>query len=410
MARRNAPYYRRLYEGLSDAPGLADVPVLDPEDYWLEHGRDRNQVLTGTQQDGFVLNSSGTSGVPKFSYTAADEWDAATTISAQSFDEAGLRDGDRVATLFASGNLYASLLFATDSLKRIRAKVVQFPIGYSAAFTDAAKIIETFDVNVLAGFPTHLLRVLDALDPAKISGTKLEHIIYAGELFTADQQEVLRARFPGLKIHSAGYASVEGGPIGYADAGCVGSEHRVYDGGSIVEILDAETAELITEIGRSGRIVFTSLVRRLMPLIRYPTGDLAQWCEPPGSPNRKFALLGRAGQGVRLATYNVTLAEVTALLEPLRGPLGIEHFQMVASRDGALDQLVFRLVGSVAPEATVERSAEVLRAFAERRPDIETAVQMGILHLPRVEWISREQLVVNERSGKMLPVVDRRQG
>ncbi len=124
----------------------------------------------------------------------------------------------------------------------------------------------------------------------------IEHIIYAGELFSQEQRDALQTRFPGLQIHSAGYASVEGGPIGYASADCTSNEHRVYDQGTVVEILDEETDIPIEETGRPGRIVFTSLPRRLMPLIRFPTGDRAQWVDPLGTPDRKFLLMGRAGQ------------------------------------------------------------------------------------------------------------------
>ncbi len=408
--RRDSPFYRRLYEGLPDAPKLNDLPVIEPGAYWLAHGRDRQEILTAKQLDGFVLNSSGTSGVPKFSYSTVEEWNSAVALSARSFDEAGLRDGDRVATLFAAGNLYASLLFATESFKQIRAKVVQFPVGYSVAFAEIAKIIDTFNINVLAGFPTHLLRVIDALDTTKPDAVRLEHIIYAGELFTPDQQESLQVRYPGLQIHSAGYASVEGGPIGYADAGCTASEHRVYDGGTIVEILDEETAEPIEEADRPGRIVFTSLVRRLMPLIRYPTGDLARWVEPPGSPNRKFLLLGRAGRAARIAGYNLDLSEVAAWLEPLRDQLGIEQSQLLVERKELLDFVTLRLVGRAAPEVLLDGSAEILRIFRQRRPDVYESVDAGVLHPPQVEWVSRDQLIINERSGKMLAVVDRRNG
>ncbi len=408
-ARQHAPYYQRLYAGLPEYSRLGDVPVVDPEAYWAAHGQDRQEVLTGTQIDGYVLNSSGTSGAPKYSYVAASEWASSIALSARSFDEAGLSDGDRVATLFATGNMYASQLFATASIEQVRAKVLQFPVGYWVPFADAAKIVETFRINVLAGFPTHLLRIIDAIDVEK-SGVRLDHIIYAGEIFTLGQQQALRKRFPGLQIHSAGYASVEGGPIGYADAACTGSEHRVYDGGSVIEIHDEETGVVIDETGRPGRVIFTSLVRRLMPLIRYPTGDLAQWIELPGAANRKFSLLGRAGQGVRIGPYNLGLAEVASWLESLREPLGIEHLQMVAGREGALDFLVFRLVGKGTPEALADGTAKILQVFRERRPDLQKGVEMGVLHSPRVEWVSQNEMMVNERSGKMLPVVDRRNG
>ncbi len=164
FARSECPFYRDLYADLPPTPQFADLPVVDPMSYWQAHNRDRREVLTSPHIEGFVFNSGGTTGAPKYSYGTMQEWDKGVELSARSFDAAGLRDGDRVATLFASGNLYASLMFATESLKRIQAKVIQFPIGYSVAFAEIAKVISLFKINVLAGFPTHLLRVVDALE------------------------------------------------------------------------------------------------------------------------------------------------------------------------------------------------------------------------------------------------------
>ena len=408
-ARTNAPFYRQLYAHLPETPKFAELPVIDPPAYWAAHARDRRELLTESQLDGFVLNSGGTTGAPKFASSTAQEFDAAVGMSARSFEAAGLSDGDRVATLFASGNLYASLMFATDSFKRISARVVQFPVGYSVDFPMVAKIIETFRINVLAGFPTHLLKIIDALNGEGPEAARIDHIIYAGELFTPDQQASLQARFPGLRIHSGGYASVEGGPLGYADAGCTGSEHRVFDGATRLEILDEETGEPIDEVGRPGRIIFTALIRRLMPMIRYPTGDRAQWVEPPGVPDRKFRLLGRAGLAARVAGYNLDLAEVAAWLEPLREPLGIEQFQIVVNRRDRLDQVSFHLVGRAGHDALTEGGAAILATFRQRRPDIYESVDAGVMHPPHVQWVNREHLITNPRTGKMIAIVDRRE-
>ena len=409
-ARAHSPFYQLLYAELSAAPTLVDLPVIDQHAYWEAHRRDRQEVLTERQRGGFILNSGGTTGAPKHSYYTPPEWTSNVELSARSFDAAGLQDGDRVATLFASGNLYASLMFATESLKRIRAQVVQLPVGYSAAFADAAKVLSTFQVNVLAGFPTHLLRIIDALDAEGASGLQVERIIFAGELFTPDQQGFLKARFPGLHVHSAGYASVEAGPIGYADAGCTSSEHRVADGITIVEILDEKTDEPITATEQAGRIVFTSLVRRLMPMLRYPTGDRAQWVEPPGAADRKFLLLGRSEEAARVGSDMLQVAEANTLLELLRGKVGLGEFQLLVTRVQLHDLLTFRLVGN-ADSATLHAAAEeFLQTFRARRPDFEEAILKKMIHPPRVEWVRRDQLIVHERTGKLLRVVDRRNG
>ncbi len=216
--------------------------------------------------------------------------------------------------------------------------------------------------------------------------------------------------FPGLQVHSAGYASVEGGPIGFADAGCVESEHRVIEGGTRVEILDEETGEPIEETDRPGRIVFTTLVRRLMPLIRYPTGDRASWVEPIGSTDRKFLLLGRSEEAARVGSDTIHVAETRAMLEPFREECGIEEFQLLVTREDLHDLLTFRLVGSADARVLESSASEFLRLFRARRGDFEDAVNRRMIHPPRVEWVRRDQLIVNERTGKLLKVVDRRNG
>ena len=410
FARAHCLFYRRLYAHLPDTPSFADLPIIDAQAYWEAFARDHREMLTGPHGDGYVFNSGGTTGAPKYSYTTTRESEGAVALSVRSFDAAGLRDGDRVATLFASGNLYASLLFATESLKLVRARVVQFPLGYSVDFEAVAKIIQTFRINVLAGFPTHLLRVIDALEREGPAAVQIERIIYAGELFTPDQQGFLQARFPGLQIHSAGYASVEGGPLGYADAGCTGSEHRVYDGATRLEIVDEETGEPIEEAGVPGRIVFTTLLRRLMPLLRYPTGDRAHWVEPAGTADRKFLLLGRSEEAARVGSDTLQVAETRTMLEPFRERLGIEDFQLLVTRENLHDLLTFRLLSNADRQVLDSGAEEILRTFRARRIDFDDAANKGIIHPPKVEWIRHDQFIVNERTGKLLRVVDRRNG
>ena len=407
-ARANAPYYQRLYEGLPEQPTLTDLPVIDQEEYWAAHLHDRQEVLTGPLHDGIVLNSGGTTGAPKYSYFNDQEWDSSIALSARAFEGAGLRDGDRVANLFATGNLYASFLVATESMKWTRPRVMQLPLGFSPVLGPAATIIHAFKANVLAGFPTHLLRLIDFIDQEKLEGVKVERIVYGGELFTPDQQKFLQGRFPGIQVRSAGYASVDAGLIGYVDDGCGAGEHRIFDGATLIEILDEQTGQPIEEPHRPGRIAFTSLIRRLMPLLRYPSGDRAQWVEPAGGVDRKFLLLGRSEEAARIARYTLEVSEAATLLAPFRESLGIEQFQLLVSRENLLDGLTFRVVGNARPEVLAAATEEILAAFERQRSDIYEPAKAGIMHLPRIEWIRADQLIINERTGKMLRVVDRR--
>ena len=409
-ARANAPFYRRLYDGLPEKSTLTDLPVIDQEEYWAAHLQDRQEVLTAPLHDGIVLNSGGTTGAPKYSYFSNEEWDSSIALSARAFGGTGLRDGDRVANLFATGNLYASFIFATESMKWTEARVMQLPLGFSPVLGPAASIIHAFKANVLAGFPTHLLRIIDFMDQEKLTGVQVERIIYGGELFTPDQQRFLQSRFPGVQVCSAGYASVDAGLIGYADTGCAAGEHRLFDGATLIEILDEQTGQPIDEPGKPGRIVFTSLIRRLMPLLRYPSGDRAQWVEAAGVADRKFLLLGRSEEAARIARYTLEVTEAAALLAPFRETLGIEQFQLLVVRENLLDGLIFRVAATAPPETLAGKTGEILDAFARQRPDILEPARAGIMHLPRIEWVRADELIISPRTGKMLRVVDRRDG
>lgn len=409
-ARTRAPFYQRLYAGLPETPTLSDLPIIDQEAYWQAHHVDRRAVLTGPLDNGIVLNSGGTSGAPKYSYFSDQDWDTINALSAKSYEAAGLVDGDRVANLFASGNLYASFIFATMSLKGARPRVMQFPLGFAPNFGPVAAIIQAFRINVLAGVPAHLLRIIDHLDKDTMPEVHIDRIIYGGELFTQDRQTFLAERFPGIQICSAGYASVDAGLMGYADAACAAGEHRVFDGAMLLEIIDEETGAPIDGVNQPGRVVFTNLARRLMPLLRYPSGDRAHWVEPTGSPDRKFQLLGRSEESARVSHYSVEVSFVTRLLEPFRERYGIEHFQLLVTRERLHDVLTFRLVGNAPPSALEAGTLEILETFQKGREDIEKSVQAGTMHPPRLEWIQRDDLITSERTGKLLRVVDRRNG
>ncbi len=213
---------------------------------------------------------------------------------------------------------------------------------------------------------------------------------------------------PGLDIRSAGYASVDAGPMAFADSTCGPGEHRAFDGASILEIVDENSGELITEIGQPGRLVLTSLTRRLMPMLRYPSGDRGEWCEPDGSPDRRFMLLGRAEEQVRVAAVNLSAAETHAILEPFKERLGITRFQLLVTRESLRDLLTLRLVNVASEQDRAAAGEEIIGILHREKPLLDKLVAGGTLHRTRVEWISPAELIVNRRTGKTLTIIDRR--
>ena len=408
LARRNAPFYQEAYAHLPERPTLTDLPVLDTTKFWEAHTRSPREIITGPLEGGIVLNSGGSTGAPKFSYFRDDEVDTSVALTAHGLEGTGLRDGDRVGNLFANGYLYASFGLVTEALKETSAKVLQFPIGYFVPIPDAVRIIRGFRINVWAGFPTHLMNLLNYLEKEKIEDVQVSRIIFGGEPFTPEQRSQLSSRFPGVEIRSISYASVDGGIIAFAPPDCGPGEHRVADGAALMEIHDEETGEVIEETGRAGKIIFTNLTRRLMPMLRYPTGDRGEWCEPAGTAARKFVLLGRTEESVRLGSFNITVAEMAALLEPFRAPLEIRHFQLVVAQEGGRDGLTLRLVGNAPAAAREAGQRTLIDTFLQQKPVLAEAIKNGVVRPIAVEWIEPSQLEVNTRTGKTPAVIDRR--
>ena len=408
LARQNSPYFQQSYAHLPERPALTDLPVLDAKSYWEAHARHPREILTSEPLDGAVLNTGGSTGLPKFSYYNDVEMDSAVALTARSMEGTGLRDGDQVANLFGAGYLYASLMVAMSALKETPAKVLQLPIGHLTPPPDAIRLMRCFRVNVWAGITTHMMNLVDYLQKQKIDDIPLTRIIYAGEPCTTDQRRYLEGIFPGIEIRSLSYASVDGGVIGLTTADCGPGEHRIPDGAVIMEILDEETGGVVEAPGQPGTVVFTNLTRRLMPTLRYPTGDRAQWVEDAGSPARKFLLLGRSEESARVSNFNVPVEEVAKLLEPFRVPLQIQQFQLVITQEELRDCLTMRLASHVPQETLRPRGQDILDSLFQQKPFMAELIAKGLIRPVRIEWIEPAQLEVNPRTGKVRMVIDRR--
>ena len=195
IARERVPFYQRAFSGLSEHPALTDLPVLDTARLWEAHARSPREIVSGPLEGAIVVNTGGSTGTPKFSYFSNEEADTAVALIARGLETTGLRNGDRVANLFVPGYLYASFLVTAEALREMPAKVLQLHIGYFVPVPDAIRMMRGFKVNVWAGFPTHLMTLVNYLEKEKIEDVRLDRIIFGGEPINADQRALLMNRF-----------------------------------------------------------------------------------------------------------------------------------------------------------------------------------------------------------------------
>ena len=265
-----------------------------------------------------------------------------------------------------------------------------------------------FGIDTFAGVPSRLLRLVDFIEREKIADVQIRRLLFAGEPFFPAQRAYVKRRFPGVVFRSVGYACVDSGIIGLADPECGPAEHRFIDSAGIMELHDEATGQPIHEPGVPGKVVFTNLARTLMPIIRYPVGDVAQWLEPAGTPNRKFLLLGRSEEAARVAHANLHVSDVRLLLEPFAARLDLADFQMLVTHESRRDKLTLRLAARASQETRAAIKSEIFAALDNQRPQLKGMAAAGTIHPVDLEWVNADELISNPRTGKIRMVVDRR--
>ncbi|MEF3117651.1 phenylacetate--CoA ligase family protein [Streptomyces chrestomyceticus] len=409
FARHNSPFYAELYAGLPDrVECLTQLPLVDQNAFWQANALHVNRVLTGPLSEAVVYKTGGTTGAPKFSCYTREEWREFTAAFGQGLLDAGLRPGHRVADLFYAGELYASFLFVLDSLAQAPVDNVRLPIGGAAPLESTVSTLADFAAQVAAGTPTSLCRLAEHLVATGRQLHSVELLFFGGEALFDDQRRLLAAGFPHAEPRSLGYASVDAGLLGRPVPGPDPRVHRAFSPHTLVEIVDETTGEPVTEAGRPGRVLVTSLFRRLMPVIRYPAGDRAEWTDPAAG---HFRILGRAEEGVRVGPVSLYTQDAHAAVAEADTEGRVTGTQLVVRRWNGRDGLVLRLAtapGDDDPAGLDVLAREIVTALNTARPLYPDSERAGMVHPLTVEWVRNGDLAVNPRSGKLVRVLDER--
>ncbi len=404
-AANNSPYYKNLYRDCQDL-SLKKLPIVDQALFW------KSEILTSTSSDGLIFKSGGSTGAPKYSYFTNSEWESFTYYFGQGMSRGILESGDKVANLFYVGDLYASFLFIKDSLQSIDNQIMplaQFPIAGQTDHYQTLKTLDEFKINVIVGVPSAILAMLEKYHTHKsdFKNLKITKILFGGEALYDDQLKTFQDLIPGVKISSIGCASVDGGLIGYSGSDCGNGEHRVFDGANIIEIVDVDSNEVITEVNRVGKVLLTNLTRMKMPIIRYPAGDLACWIEKEGSENRKFKLQGRADEAARLGTLSVYFEDTRELITKVTHNTPGLMFQMILNHFDHKDELILRMSCNALSDLEIAKE-KIISEFKKEKVVYEGLLDKKLIHPLKLEIVSHDQLERNERTGKLKRIIDLR--
>ncbi|MDE2305080.1 MAG: phenylacetate--CoA ligase [Gammaproteobacteria bacterium] len=338
-AYEHVAHYRRSFDAagvhpadLRDLADLARFPLMGKAEL-REHypfglfAVPREQVVR-------IHASSGTTGKPTVvGYTARDI-DTWAGLVARSIRAAGGRPGDTVHVSYGYG-LFTGGLGAHYGAERLGCTVIPMSGGQTER---QVQLIADFKPRIIMVTPSYMLVLIEemvrqGMDPRSSS---LRIGIFGAEPWTNSMREEIEsaAGIDALDIY--GLSEVMGPGVACE---CVESKDGpvIWEDHFYPEIIDPATGRVL-EDGQSGELVFTSLSKEALPVIRYRTRDLTRLLPPTSRAMRRMdKITGRTDDMLIIRGVNLFPTQVEELIQ--RVPQLTMQYQLLVTREGHLDAL-----------------------------------------------------------------------
>jgi phenylacetate-CoA ligase len=339
--------------------------------------------------------SSGTTGkATVVGYSDAD-CELFADMVARSLRASGVRPGQMVHNAYGYG-LFTGGLGAHFGIEKLGATVVPVSGGMTPR---QVTLINDFKPDAIMVTPSYILNILDefnsqGLDPRDCS---LQVGVFGAEPWTNAMRKEVEEAFDMHAVDIYGLSEILG--PGVANE-CVETKDglHVWEDHFYPEIINPETGEPVKE-GEKGELVFTTLTKEALPMIRYRTKDLTRLL--PGtarSMRRMEKITGRVDDMIILRGVNVFPTQIEEQLLTIEGLA--PHFQIELFREGRMDQM------RVLVEATPNSADEENRRLAAQNLSKRIKDTIGISTTVDVAVPGS----VQRSEGKAQRVVDKRQG
>ncbi|MBF4161166.1 phenylacetate--CoA ligase PaaK [Nocardioides acrostichi] len=393
----HVPHYRAAFDAAGVHPhdvtsldDLATLPFTTKAD--LRANYPFGMFAVPREHVARVHASSGTTGRPTVvGYTRADleMW---ADVVARSIRAAGGRAGHILHNAYGYG-LFTGGLGAHAGAERLGCTVVPVSGGMTER---QVQLIEDFEPDIITVTPSYMLSVIDEMERQGIDprATSLKVGIFGAEPWTNDMRREMEERLDMHAVDIYGLSEVIGPGVA---SECVETKDglTVWEDHFYPEVVDPITLEPLPD-GEEGELVFTSLTKQAMPIIRYRTRDLTRLLPGTARTMRRIEkITGRTDDMIILRGVNLFPTQIEELVMGL-APLS-PHFQCVLTRRGSMDAMtvvVEHRVG-VAPDAATAAGAELERLVKNR---IGVSIDVDVLPPDSVE----------RSVGKMRRIVDRR--
>jgi phenylacetate-CoA ligase len=340
-----------------------------------------------------VHASSGTTGKPTVVGYTQNDIDTWARIMARSLRAGGATRSDIIHVTHGYG-LFTGGLGVHYGAERLGCTVVPISGGQTER---QVQLIQDFKATMIVGTPSYVLNIVDEMERLGIDpvGTTLKRGMFGAEPWGESMRRELQTRLGIAAMDLYGLSEVMGPGVA---AECIETQDgpTIWEDHFYPEIIDPETGAVLPE-GSHGELVFTSLTKEALPIVRYRTRDLTRLLPPTARAFRRIGkITGRSDDMLIIRGVNVFPSQIEEQI--LKVPKLSAHYQLEVSRRGHMDELDVHVEAKpdVISEADRENAARELQHHVKSLIGINTRI-----HVQSVGTVERSQ-------GKAKRVVDLR--
>ena len=359
----NSPVYRAKFDAAGVHPqdcrslsDLAKFPFTTKAD--LRDSYPFGMFAVPRDKLARIHASSGTTGKPTVVGYTLNDIDTWSNCVARSIRAAGARPGDTVHVSYGYG-LFTGGLGAHYGAEKLGLTVVPFGGGQTER---QVQLIHDFKPDIIMVTPSYMLALADEFERQGLSArdSSLRIGIFGAEPWTNDMRLNIEQRMGIDAVDIYGLSEVIGPGVA---SECVETKDgpTIWEDHFYPEIFHPDTGEPVAD-GELGELVFTSLTKEAMPIIRYRTRDLTRLLPGTARTMRRMEkITGRSDDMMIVRGVNVFPTQIEELI--LRQPALSAHYQCVLSKEGPLDNLMVKVetrMGLSPQSAEAQAAAQAL--------------------------------------------------
>lgn len=371
-AYERVPHYRAKFdaagvrpEDLRSLDDLAKFPFTGKED--LRQTYPYGMFAESLENIVRLHASSGTTGKPTVVAYTQNDIDTWAGIMARSIAAAGGTRKDIIHVTHGYG-LFTGGLGVHYGAEKLGCTVVPISGGQTER---QVQLLRDFGATMIVGTPSYILNIVDeferqGLDPKQ---STLQRGIFGAEPWGEEMRHELESRLGIVAMDLYGLSEMIGPGVAVE---CIESRDgpTIWEDHFYPEIIDPETGKVLPD-GEPGELVFTSLTKEALPIVRYRTRDLTRLLPPTARSFRRIGkITGRSDDMLIIRGVNLFPSQIEELI--LKTAKLSPHYQLEVSRKGHMDELTVRV--EMKPEFAAASTETRQQAAGELRHHIKALI------------------------------------